>query len=616
MTTQTKLMLGGAAASVMLLPLILLPLVKTDILSMPGAPSPMLADEQELPSARKDAAKVAEGQLAPPPPVENDMAVVQSAEPLIEAPIPADPQQAAGAAARLRREAAPIMSELMAQKPLAMPAPSTMPTVGDAMMPPEASRDRFEAADTNPVNVTAEDPVSTFSIDTDTASYAFVRRMIEAGRMPPPDAVRVEEMINYFPYDYALPESRETPFQPTVAVYPTPWNAATKIVHIGIKGYDVQPAVRPKANLVFLIDVSGSMNAPDKLPLVKASLKLLLGKLSPDDHVSLVTYAGAAGVALEPTAASDKPAILKAIDGLGAGGSTAGAAGLDEAYALAQKSFDAKGVNRVILATDGDFNVGASDDDSLTRLIEQKRESGIFLSVLGFGEGNYNDALMQRLAQNGNGAAAYIDKLAEAQKVLVDEATSTLFPVAKDVKIQVEFNPQAIAEYRLIGYETRTLSRTDFNNDKVDAGEVGAGTAVTALYEITPAGSPARLADDLRYQSSGQGASATADGTLHANEYGFLKIRYKLPDEDKSRLIETPITTANEAADIDGVSDDMRFAAAVAAFGQKLKANPAVADMGYDRIADLAVDARGADAYGYRSGFVSLVRLAGALAGK
>ena len=424
-----------------------------------------------------------------------------------------------------------------------------------------------------------------------------------------PDAVRVEELINYFPYDYPLPASREEPFRPTVAVYPTPWNANTRIVHIGIKGYDVVPAERPAANLVFLVDVSGSMDAPDKLPLVKASLKMLAGRLSDRDRIAIVTYAGEAGVALQPTSGSDLATITAAIDRLGAGGSTAGAAGIETAYALARANFAKDGVNRVVLATDGDFNVGTSDDAGLTRLIEKERRSGVFLSVLGFGQGNYNDALMQRLAQNGNGTAAYIDQLDEAQKVLVDEATSTLFPVAKDVKIQVEFNPATVAEYRLIGYETRLLDRTDFNDDTVDAGEVGSGATVTALYEIVPVGSPARLADDLRY-----GARA-APAASPDSEYGFLKIRYKLPDEDTSRLIEQPIDRGLETDALASLSDDVRFAAAVAAFGQKLKGTRFTDAMPWDAVITLAEGARGPDPWGYRSGFVRLARLAKSLSG-
>ena len=503
-------------------------------------------------------------------------------------------------------------SRAPAQPGAPLSAAESVPTASlapHAMPAPLPSRDRFFGPRRNGVVVTAESPVSTFSIDTDTASYAWIRRLISQGTLPTPDQVRTEELINYFAYGYALPDSPEQPFRPDVAVYPTPWSQSTRLVRIAIKGFDVAPQTRPAANLVFLVDTSGSMNEPDKLPLVKASLKLLLDRLEARDKVAIVTYAGTAGVALQPTAASDRDKIIAAIDLLGAGGATAGAAGIEQAYALARKSFVPNGVNRVMLATDGDFNVGLSDDESLTRLIEKERASGTFLSVLGFGQGNYNDALMQRLAQNGNGNAVYIDGLAEAQKVLVEEATSTLFAVAKDVKIQVEFNPARVSEYRLIGYETRLLDRTDFKNDKIDAGEVGSGTAVTALYEISPTGA-AGLSDDLRYGRAPSPAPAAA------GEYGYLKIRYKLPAEEKSRLIELPISSANDLPDLSKAPDDARFATAVAAFGQKLKGSPEVADMSYDAIIALADGARGNDAWGRRSEFVRLARLAKSLSGQ
>ena len=472
----------------------------------------------------------------------------------------------------------------------------------------EENRDRFENFETNPVKMALDNPVSTFSIDVDTASYSFVRSSLKRNGMPNPDAVRVEEMINYFPYDWAGPEDASTPFNSTVTVMPSPWNEHTKLMHVAIKGYDVIGAEKPQANLVFLIDTSGSMNQPDKLPLLKTSFRMLLDRLDGDDTISIVTYAGSAGTALEPTKASEKAKILNVIEGLGAGGSTAGAAGIEQAYRLAEQAFVAEGVNRVMLATDGDFNVGVSDDESLKRIIEKKRESGIFLSVFGFGHGNYNDQLMQTLAQNGNGQAAYIDTVAEAQKTLVEEAGSTLFPIAKDVKIQVEFNPARVAEYRLIGYETRALKREDFNNDKIDAGDIGSGHSVTAVYEITPVGSPAVLNDDLRYQPKAAAEPANAN----SNEYAFLKLRYKLPNENKSTLITTPVTSGNEVDGLSGASDDQRFSVAVAAFGQKLRGTDQVADYDYGEILKLAQAARGSDPYGYRAEFLSLVRIADA----
>jgi Ca-activated chloride channel family protein len=477
--------------------------------------------------------------------------------------------------------------------------------------PPPASaenRGNFEKFDSNPLKLVANEPVSTFSIDVDTASYAFVRRMIDQGTLPPADAVRVEEMINYFPYDYSRPDSAEVPFRTSVAVYPTPWNPQTKLVHIGIKGYDIVPAERPRSNLVFLVDVSGSMASTDKLPLLKNAFRLLVDQLGADDTVSIVTYAGQAGTALEPTKASDRQKILDALSHLEAGGSTAGEQGIRQAYTLAERAFIKDGVNRVMLATDGDFNVGISDIGELQRYIETKRRSGIFLSVLGFGQGNYNDALMQALAQNGNGNAAYIDTLSEARKVLVEEAGSTLFPIAKDVKIQVEFNPAAVSEYRLIGYETRALRREDFNNDRVDAGDIGSGHTVTALYEITPRDSTARMVDDLRYKPA---TDAVFGGS--PDEYAFLKLRYKLPSQENSKLITVPVTKDLDVADVASLGTDMRFAAAVAAFGQKLRGDTRLDGYGYDRILDLARSSRGDDRFGYRGEFLNMVQLAGAL---
>jgi Ca-activated chloride channel family protein len=501
--------------------------------------------------------------------------------------------------------------EVFSQKLMAQPSFAPMPAPADMPAQQAENRDRIEDFKTNPVRSALEHPVSTFSIDVDTASYSFVRRSLKEGVLPQADTVRVEEMVNYFPYAWKGPDNAAAPFNTTVSVLPTPWNQHSKLMHVAIKGYDVQPAAQPKANLVFLIDVSGSMNAPDKLPLLQSAFRLLVNKLKGDDTVSIVTYAGDAGVVLEPTKASEKDKILAAIDTLKPGGSTAGEAGIRQAYQLAQSSFVKDGVNRVMLATDGDFNVGQSDDDDLKRLIEQERKSGVFLSVFGFGRGNLNDQLMQTIAQNGNGTAAYIDTLAEAEKVLVQDASSTLFPIAKDVKIQVEFNPQKVSEYRLVGYETRALKREDFNNDRVDAGEIGSGHSVTAIYEITPKGSGGEQIDSLRY---GQ-AAVNNGGVANAEEYAFVKIRYKLPNEEVSKLITTPVTAANEVKAFDEASIDQRFSVAVAAFGQKLRDEDATAKFGYGKIMEIAAAARGADPFGYRSEFLSLVRLASALGG-
>jgi len=373
--------------------------------------------------------------------------------------------------------------------------------------------------------------------------------------------------------------------------------------------YELAKTEQPDSNLVFLIDTSGSMNQANKLPLLRNSFKLLLNSLKPTDTISIVAYAGSAGTVLEPTQVVDKRKILSALDRLHAGGSTAGGEGLRQAYNLAEESLKDKGVNRVILATDGDFNVGISDPDQLKRFVEKKRKSGVTLSVLGFGRGNYNDELMQKLAQNGNGNASYIDTLSEARKVLVEEAGSTLFTIAKDVKLQVEFNPGLVSEYRLIGYETRSLKREDFNNDKVDAGDIGAGHTVTALYEITPVGSQSQSVDPLRY---GQAKVEETQPVVNANpnEYGFMKIRYKLPDRDKSTLISTPITLANEVDSLEDAGEDAQFAAAVAAFGQFLKGGEYIGEYSYDDMIALALSGKGVDEFGYRAEFINLVRLA------
>ena len=471
---------------------------------------------------------------------------------------------------------------------------------------PSQGRDRFSRFDANPVKVTAEEAVSTFSIDVDTASYGFVRASLQKGVLPQQDAVRTEELVNYFPYDYAPPDSRETPFAAHVSLMPAPWNEANRLLHVGIKGYVADRSEAPRANLVFLIDTSGSMNQPDKLPLLINSLKLLVSTLAPDDTVAIVTYAGSAGMALAPTRADERGKIVASLERLGAGGSTAGAEGIRQAYLLAEQHFVEDGVNRVILATDGDFNVGITDPDELESYIARQRDSGVFLSVLGFGMGNYNDELMQRLAQNGNGNAAYIDSLSEARKVLVEEATSTLFPIAKDVKIQVEFNPVAVSEYRLIGYETRKLRREDFRNDKVDAGEIGVGHTVTAIYEVTPAGSGAERMAPLRYQNP-EGAPS---GTAFEDEIAYMRIRYKLPDGDTSTELVRPVTRSDTFESVNAAPQDARFAAAVAAFGQLLRGGQYTGEFGYDDVIALAQGARGDDPFGYRTEFVSLVRLA------
>ncbi len=508
------------------------------------------------------------------------------------------------------------MAELRMVAPKQMAAPGGVvqneafmaaPSPADAMVarPTEPSGDAFSKFTESPVKVVKTDPVSTFSIDVDTASYAYVRRSLTEGWVPEPDAVRLEELINYFNYDYPAPADASVPFKPTVSVYPTPWNGKTQIVQIGIKGY-VPAATEDKAsNLVFLIDTSGSMDEPDKLPLLKRAFALLVDQLGANDTISIVAYAGSAGVVLEPTKANEKAKIIGALENLSAGGSTAGAEGIELAYRLAEQNKVANGVNRVILATDGDFNVGIDDPEDLKTYIKSKRDGGVFLSVLGFGQGNLGDDTMQALAQNGNGNASYIDSFKEAQKVLVEDAGGTLETIAKDVKIQVEFNPAVVSEYRLIGYETRALNREDFNNDKVDAGEIGAGTTVTALYEITPVGSGAELNDRLRYSSD----TTTTGGN---GEIGFLKMRYKLPDEETSKLIEQAIGKDQAVSSLSEASEDSRFAAAVAAFGQKLKGSN-YGEMSWADIRALAQGARGADENGYRAEFMQLIDMARSL---
>ncbi|MEO6012594.1 MAG: VWA domain-containing protein [Devosia sp.] len=476
---------------------------------------------------------------------------------------------------------------------------------GPIVIAQQPSGDNFLKFDENRLKITKEEPVSTFSIDVDTASYTYVRSLLEDGYLPEPEAVRLEEMINYFPYDYEAPTSLDTPFSSTMTVIPTPWNPKTELVEIGIKGYVPPVSERQAQNLTFLIDTSGSMDEDNKLPLLKRSFSLLVDSLQPNDTVSIVVYAGSAGIVLEPTKASDKTRILGALENLAAGGSTAGAEGIALAYRLAEQSKLDNGVNRVILATDGDFNVGIDDPDQLKTYIKTQRDKGIFLSVLGFGRGNLDDALMQTLAQNGNGNAAYIDSFREAQKVLVEEGNSNMVTIAKDVKIQVEFNPAVVAEYRLIGYETRALNREDFNNDAVDAGEIGAGHTVTALYEITPVGS--ELNDPLRY------GTATTNEAAAGDEIGFLKMRYKAPLGDVSKLIEMPIGKDLVVSDISQASNDQRFAASVAAFGQKLKGSAYGETMSWDQIAELANNAKGADSNGYRAEFVQMVHLAALL---
>jgi Ca-activated chloride channel family protein len=531
--------------------------------------------------------------------------------PVSRRPLAVPPPKAEAAAPQTARKVAPdavapVDTEaVIAEAP--MPSPATAKALfeadgtgmlADSLAPRPPNTEAYANAPENPVKVTAEEPVSTFSIDIDTASYAVVRSSLNTGFLPDPASVRVEEMVNYFPYAYPVPDAGQA-FRPAIAVMPTPWNPDTRLVRIALQGASVAVENRPALNLVFLIDTSGSMDEPNKLPLLKQSLALMLEQLHAQDQVAIVAYAGSAGQVLAPTAASDRATIMASLEQLGAGGSTAGAEGLALAYQVAERMAAEGEVSRVLLATDGDFNVGLADPEALKAYVAGKRQTGTYLSVLGFGRGNLDDATMQALAQNGNGTAAYIDTLNEARKVLVDQVAGALYPIADNVKIQVEWNPAQVAEYRLIGYETRSLRREDFNNDKVDAGEIGAGTAVTALYEITAPDSPALRNDPLRY--------GTAAQVKDSDELGFLRLRSVAPGETVSRLQETPIMAGG------AVDDDARFAVAVAGFGQLLTGATYLGDWGWDQAIELALSARGEDAFGYRIEAVNLMRMAKAL---
>jgi Ca-activated chloride channel family protein len=513
-------------------------------------------------------------------------------------------------------ELARVESRDLADSPLAAQkvkrgrvAYEAMPATGLAQLRAPAeplNRENYAHFTDNPLQRVNEDPFSTFSIDVDTGAYSNMRRMLNAGNRPLKDAIRTEELINYFSYDYPRPKKGSTPFSIITEVGPSPWNTHTHLLHIGVQGYDVPRAQLPASNLVFLVDVSGSMQSPDKLELLKSALRLLVRELKADDRVSLVVYAGASGVVLKPTAGDQAATISAALDALTAGGSTNGAAGIKMAYALAQQAFIKDGINRVILATDGDFNVGTVDFEMLKQLVEERHEQGIGLTTLGFGSGNYNDHLMEQLADAGNGNYAYIDTLSEARKALVDEMSSTLMTIARDVKIQVEFNPATVAEYRLIGYENRALAREDFSNDKVDAGEIGAGHSVTAIYEIALTGSAGQRLDGGRYQQ-------TRAGQTNTGELAVVKLRYKQPGGDRSTLTEQVVRKADILQALDDTSEAYRFAAAVAGLGQVLRGGKYTGDFAYSEVLALARGARGDDPFGYRGEFLQLTNLASSL---
>ena len=519
-------------------------------------------------------------------------------------------REAAAARDRHSRAAAKVQQaqEAVALAPPPPPASPPPPAMHYAMphpvvAPPQANTENYSEFEDNGIVRTAENAVSTFSIDVDTGSYSNVRRMLAQGQLPPKDAVRVEEMINYFDYAYAGPKDRSQPFAVSTELAPAPWDRKRLLMHVGIQGYTVPASAIPASNLVLLIDTSGSMADPNKLPLLKEAFRQMVPNLRAQDRVSIVVYAGSAGLVLPPTPGDRHGEILDALGRLEAGGSTNGGEGIELAYAMAKQGFIEGGVNRIVLATDGDFNVGIYDPRALETRVEQGRESGVALTTLGFGQGNYNDALAEKLADVGNGNHAYIDNLMEARKVLVEEMSSTLLTIASDVKIQVEFNPAQVAEYRLIGYENRALAREDFNNDQVDAGEIGAGHDVTAIYELCLVGMGCESSDPLRYAAPKPVAGA-------GQELGYLKLRYKLPGNDRSVLMERPVTRRDVKPE---AGENLRFAAAVAAYADLLRGGQNMKGFGWDQVEALARGARGDDTWGYRGEFLQLLAQARSL---
>ncbi|KAF1707943.1 vWA domain-containing protein [Pseudoxanthomonas sacheonensis] len=515
-------------------------------------------------------------------------------------------QELAGAAKSNGNASPPAQLRMLAPPPPPSPSLAYAPAsdaysrgfVAAQIQPEPANTEKYAERTDNPVHRTSEQPVSTFSVDVDTGSYSNVRRMLAQGVRPPADSVRAEEFINYFSYRHPAPANRNVPFRVTTELAAAPWNNQRQLLMIGIKGYDVPKATLPPSNLVFLIDTSGSMDSPDKLPLLKQAFSMLVPQLREQDRVSIVVYAGSAGLVLPPTPGDRHQEILAALDNLQAGGSTNGGDGIQLAYAMAKQSYLKDGVNRVILATDGDFNVGTVSQEALETLVGDQRKFGIALTTLGFGQGNYNDSMAERLADVGDGNHAYIDTPQEARKVLVEEMQATLLTIARDVKIQIEFNPALVSEYRLIGYENRLLNREDFANDKVDAGDIGAGHEVTALYEITPVGSAAERLPVLRY------GSGKPEAAGNANELAHLRLRYKLPGADSSRLIETPILRSSLTTQ---PSQSLRFASAVSAYADLLRGGTHVEKWTWNDVAEAARGAQGEDPYGLRREFVEMV---------
>lgn len=475
-------------------------------------------------------------------------------------------------------------------------------TIHTEYTPPIQNTEKYQDIEPNPVQQVSQNPVSTFSIDVDTGSYSNIRRMLNDGLLPPVDAVRIEEILNYFSYQYPQP-THQKPFALHIQNYDSPWKKDAKLIKIAIQAKDIQAQQLPPANLVFLVDVSGSMHSENKLPLVKKTLRLLTEQLRPEDKVTIVTYASGEKLALEPTSGKEKEKILSVINKLEAGGSTSGEKAIQLAYEQAEKSFIKNGINRILIATDGDFNVGVTDFNTLKGIIAEKRKSGVSFTSLGFGRGNYNEELMEQLADAGDGNYSYIDSEKEAKKVLQRQLSSTLATVAQDVKIQVEFNPNTVKEYRLIGYENRTLKQEDFNNDKVDAGDIGAGHQVTAFYEIIPTGKTGWL-EDSRY-------TETPKATTKSKEYGYLKLRYKLPNQSTSQMIQTPIQASSKP--FNQADHDTKFAVATIAYAEQLRGGKYNANMTWKSIIDLAQNNIGQDPHGLKAEFVELAKIAQSL---
>ena len=534
------------------------------------------------------------------------MALAVSASILAACGTPQQHGPSAGARAAYRIEPAALSAmpaaPAMVSADMSMRGRMQRPMALKEMAMPVQDTERYGQIVTNPVHAVAQQPVSTFSIDVDTGSYANTRRFLNNGRLPPVDAVRVEEMVNYFDYGYALPQGPH-PFAVHTETVDSPWQPNAKIIKIGIKAKDLALRELPPANLVFLVDVSGSMHSPDKLPLVKQTLRLLTEQLRPQDKVTLVTYASGEKLVLPATPGNQKQTILRAINELQAGGATAGEQAIQMAYREAEKAFVRNGINRILLATDGDFNVGITNFDTLKGMVAEKRKSGISLTTLGFGTGNYNEHLMEQLADAGDGNYSYIDNANEAKKVLQRQLSSTLATVAQDVKIQVEFNPQTVKEYRLVGYENRMLRQEDFNNDKVDAGDIGSGHSVTAIYEIIPAGQKGWL-NESRYQPAPQASGKS-------NEYAYVNLRYKLPGQSQSVLLSQPVAVGSKP--LAGASNSTRFALAVAAYGQQLRGGQYNGKMGWNDIIRLAQQSAQPDAHGLRAELIELAKIAQSL---